>query len=107
MTYEEFIASDRVFMDLVARSKRAAEARSRLPAGSSRARVTSANARWTRAAEARDARARWLREVYETSAGSTVATSTSDTAADANTSGAILARPPIPQPVPHEFATKK
>ena len=35
-------------------SKRAAEARSRLPPGSSRARVTTANARWMRAAEHRD-----------------------------------------------------
>lgn len=32
----------------------ASEARRRLPAGSSRARVTTANARWARACEARD-----------------------------------------------------
>lgn len=36
------------------KSKAAAEARSALPPGSSRARVTSANARWARAAAARD-----------------------------------------------------
>ena len=35
-------------------STRAMEARRRLPGGSSRARVTSANARWARAAEHRD-----------------------------------------------------
>lgn len=45
-------------------SEKAAEARSRLPAGSSRAKVTTANARWARAAEARDARERWLRDEY-------------------------------------------
>ena len=36
------------------KSARLAEARAALPAGSSRARVTSANARWMRAAEHRD-----------------------------------------------------
>lgn len=41
-------------------SSRAAEARSKLPPGSSRARVTTANARWARAAEHRD---RLLREL--------------------------------------------
>lgn len=39
---------------LQAASTRTMEARAALPAGSSRARVTSANARWMRAAEARD-----------------------------------------------------
>lgn len=37
-----------------AKSLRAMDARRALPAGSSRARVTTANARWARAAEARD-----------------------------------------------------
>lgn len=37
-----------------AKSLRAAEARRALPPGSSRARVTTANARWMRAAEERD-----------------------------------------------------
>lgn len=37
-----------------AASARACNARASLPAGSSRARVTSANARWARAAEHRD-----------------------------------------------------
>lgn len=36
------------------RAAEAAESRQRLPAGSSRARVTSANARWASAAEERD-----------------------------------------------------
>lgn len=40
--------------DAQAKSDRAVEARAALPAGSSRARVTTANARWMRAAEARD-----------------------------------------------------
>jgi hypothetical protein len=35
-------------------SERAAQARAALPAGSSRARVTTANAKWMRAAEHRD-----------------------------------------------------
>jgi hypothetical protein len=41
-------------------SERAAEALTALPAGSSRARVTSANARWTRAAQHHDDIARRL-----------------------------------------------
>lgn len=40
------------------RSVKAADARHDLPPGSSRARVTTANARWARAAEARDERRR-------------------------------------------------
>ena len=36
------------------RSERAMDARMRLPPGSSRARVTTANANWSRAAESRD-----------------------------------------------------
>lgn len=39
---------------LTKRSAHLAETRVRLPAGAPRKRVTSANARWTRAAEARD-----------------------------------------------------
>lgn len=45
---------------LTAESERAAAARAALPAGSSRARVTTANARWARKAEARDAAIREL-----------------------------------------------
>ncbi len=43
-----------------AKSRLAAEARAGLPAGSSRAKVTTANARWARAAERRDRIARQL-----------------------------------------------
>lgn len=43
-----------------AKSAKLAEARAALPAGSTRARVTTANARWARAAEARDLYARQL-----------------------------------------------
>lgn len=41
-------------------SERAMEARAALPTGSSRARVTGANARWAAHAEARDRLTRWL-----------------------------------------------
>lgn len=44
------------------RSEKLAEARSKLPPGSSRARVTTANARWARAAEYRDLLRRQLDE---------------------------------------------
>lgn len=44
-------------------SDRATEARAALPAGSSRARVTTANARWMRAAEYRDICEARVREV--------------------------------------------
>jgi hypothetical protein len=44
-------------------SAKAATARSALPPGSSRARVTSANAKWMRAAEYRDMLLRQLAEV--------------------------------------------
>lgn len=44
---------------------KAGERRAALPAGSSRARVTTANARWARAAEARDRVERELAEALE------------------------------------------
>lgn len=48
-----------------ARSTKASEARLALPAGSSRARVTTANARWMRASEERDRREAALRVALE------------------------------------------
>lgn len=48
-----------------ARSTKASEARLALPAGSSRARVTTANARWMRASEERDRREAALRAALE------------------------------------------
>lgn len=45
---------EREFARAETASLKASEARSRLPAGSSRARVTTANARWARKAEERD-----------------------------------------------------
>lgn len=45
---------DRKLRDAQKKSTKAAEVRAALPAGSSRARVTTANARWMRAAEHRD-----------------------------------------------------
>lgn len=47
-------------------SAKACSARAALPPGSSRARVTKANARWAIAAEYRDMLLRQLREVEET-----------------------------------------
>ncbi len=49
----------------VTAAQRAAEARRALPPGSSRARVTTANARWAAAAEYRDMLADQLRELGE------------------------------------------
>lgn len=54
---ERYFALARMMRDLAAaqvKSERASAARRDLPPGSSRARVTSANARWMRAAEHRD-----------------------------------------------------
>lgn len=56
---------DRMLRDAAAKSAKLAEARSNLPPGSSRARVTTANAKWTRAAEAREGLATRLREAVE------------------------------------------
>lgn len=49
-------------------SAQASETRRALPAGSSRARVTSANARWSRAAEYRDLLAKRLADLEARSA---------------------------------------
>jgi hypothetical protein len=54
---QAYLARDREYRLLCAKSEKAAAARAALPPGSTRARVTSANARWMRAAEARDRRA--------------------------------------------------
>lgn len=43
----------RRYLDAMRASQRAADARAALPLGSSRAKVTTANARWSRAAEER------------------------------------------------------
>jgi hypothetical protein len=67
-TVDEYIASDKWYREYARAAARAAEARGKLPAGSSRARVTSANARWARAAEARDGRERELREKWQAEA---------------------------------------
>lgn len=56
---------DRMLRDAAAKSAKLAEARANLPAGSSRARVTTANARWARAAKAREGLATRLREAVE------------------------------------------
>jgi hypothetical protein len=80
-----FVEADPRWRKAQEKSEKASEARRALPPGSSRARVTSANARWRRAAVARDrierelrdrfralrqpwqmSRAEWLREINAT-----------------------------------------
>jgi hypothetical protein len=56
---------DRELRRLTVLAAKAAEARAALPPGSSRARVTTANARWARFAEARDRRERELNLLRE------------------------------------------
>lgn len=65
MTVEDLLASDREYVRLTKKASKLSLARFDLPAGSSRARVTTANARWMRAAEARDLRERQLRAAFE------------------------------------------
>jgi hypothetical protein len=64
-TRKNLSSTQRMKLHAVAAKKAAkcAAARSQLMAGSSRARVTTANARWARAAEARDLYARELAEL--------------------------------------------
>lgn len=61
---QAFVEYDPRYRALAAKSEKLSEARRALPAGSTRARVTSANARWARAAEARDLRAAELRAQF-------------------------------------------
>lgn len=63
-TFEEFRDADRWYRDYARASAKAAQARGSLDAGASRARVTTANARWSRAAEARDRREDDLRNEW-------------------------------------------
>ena len=65
MTFEEFRDADRAYCDLRRKSERLAAARGALPAGSTRARVTTANAKWARVAEARDIREGQLRDAWD------------------------------------------
>lgn len=64
-TLEAFFALDRQHRQLTAAVTRTSAARQALPPGSSRARVTTANARWSTACEARDRRERELRTIWE------------------------------------------
>lgn len=61
---QAFVEYDARYRALAAKSEKLSEARRALPPGSPRARVTSANARWARAAEARDVRAAALRAQF-------------------------------------------
>ena len=54
MTRPRLSPEARAYLKAAGASKRASEARRDLPAGSSRAKVTTANARWISAAEERD-----------------------------------------------------
>ena len=54
MTREEFLQTDKAYREQDAQASKLAQARGDLPPGSSRARVTTANARWTGAAEERE-----------------------------------------------------
>jgi len=60
MTIPEKQAALKAFMAAVVASQKASTARADLPAGSSRAAVTSANARWSSAAEERERLAKQL-----------------------------------------------
>lgn len=56
---------EKMLRDAQKKSEAAAQARAKLPPGSSRARVTTANARWMRAAEHRDRIDQQLRAARE------------------------------------------
>ena len=58
------LAADKTHRRLAVESARLAEQRFALPIGSSRARVTTLNARWARTAEARDQREREVRAAF-------------------------------------------
>lgn len=64
-TFDEVLICDKVYQELVKKSLKLSEARAKLEPGTSRARVTTANARWARAAEARDLRFNQLRAGWE------------------------------------------
>lgn len=65
LTLDAFLALDRDHRRLSAAVVRTSNARAALPPGSSRARVTTANARWSTACEARDRREAALRATWE------------------------------------------
>lgn len=64
-TFDEVLACSKEYQAAHKKSLKAAEARARLEPGTSRARVTTANARWARAAEARDRIQERLRAEWE------------------------------------------
>jgi precorrin-6B methylase 1 len=68
-SFDEYRDSDSRYRDLAKRSEALSRKRSALPPGSSRARVTSANAHWARFAEARDRREDELRAEWEARSG--------------------------------------
>ena len=64
LTLNEYLSLDKVLIDYKNKEYRAMLARKSLPPGSSRARVTTINARWSQYAEARDQREKKLIEQY-------------------------------------------
>lgn len=63
-TLTEVLAADKLLRQLTQKSEKLAEKRFSFPIGTSRARVTTANAKWARVAEARDRRERDLRAQF-------------------------------------------
>lgn len=82
-SWEAFRDRDKTLRRLQADSDRATDRRAALPPGSSRARVTTANAKWAIKAEARDRRLAELRERWET---------------PLRAPSAVVARTPVPGP---------
>jgi len=69
MTFEDFLAADKTYQQLKKKSAELARKRGSMSIGSTRARVTTANANWARAAEARDYREEYLRREWEKTEG--------------------------------------
>jgi len=65
LSLSDWLAASKPLARAAAKSVKASEARAALPPGSSRARVTTANARWARAAEERDRVAAQLTAEWE------------------------------------------
>lgn len=65
LSLSDWLAASKPLARAAAKSTKASEARAALPPGSTRARVTTANARWARAAEERDRVAAQLTAEWE------------------------------------------
>lgn len=65
LSLSDWLTASKPLARAAAKSAKASEARAALPPGSTRARVTTANARWARAAEERDRVAAQLTAEWE------------------------------------------